>query len=227
MKEGTLYAVRFKTAYAKLHQVVGEPEIPESDDPIRRLAIAILGVECGDDVAAKAVDQARASVVDWNEMRVSSAEELHNLVGNSIPQGRSRCRQLIVALQSVYDLENAMSLDRLGRIGRREARQYLDSLDGVDEYAAASVVLWSLSGHAVPVNDRLLEWLRAEGLVNPTADRSEVQAFLERHISADRAKETCMVFKSVERAKRPTGRVAKKAKAGGASKTTGKKRVRK
>ena len=93
-------------------------------------------------------------------------------------------QRLIDALQHLYDKENTLGMDRLDNMGRREARQYLESLNGMDEYAVATVMLWSLGGHAIPVNDAMLQTLCDEDLVNPDATRAEVQAFLERHISA-------------------------------------------
>jgi endonuclease III len=221
MKDGTLYASRLKKAYTKHRQSVPEPVIPESDDPIRRLAIGILGVECGDDVADRAIDRGFLTLIDWNELRVSRVDEVHKAIGDSIPQAALRCKRLIDALQSIYGREHRISLDRLQTIGRREARIYLEALAGVDDYAAAGVVLWSLGGHAIPVNDPLLGALREADLIHPTATRSEVQAFLERHVSAAQAKEFAAVmrsFKSSKRGASESGRSTKPAKAKGAAK---------
>ncbi len=106
-----------------------------------------------------------------------------------------------------------MSLERLRSVGRREARQYLEQLEGVDEYAAASVLLWSLGAHAIPVGDRLLSALRAAELVHPTATRAEVQAVLERHVSAAEAQEFCLIMRSFKPPKRPPRTAAAKKKA--------------
>ena len=135
-------------------------------------------------------------MVDWNEVRVSSPSEINKSMGASIPDGVARSHRLTAALQAVFDLENRLSLDRLKSMGRREAKQYLEKLDGVDEYAVASVLLWGLGGHAIPVSDRLLETLRQADLIHPSANRGEVQAFLERHISAADTKEFCLVMRS-------------------------------
>ncbi len=202
MKSGTMYAAKLKKAYARLRQSVPSRRVPGADDPVRRLAIAILGVHCGDDEGERAVDRALTTLVDWNDIRVSSALEVNKATGNTIPQGTQRCQQLIDALQAIFDCENRLSLDRLKSMGRREARHYLEQLDGVDEYAVASVILWSLGGHAIPVNDGLLQRLREADLINPLASRAEVQAFLERHVSATDAKEFCMVIRSFKGNKR-------------------------
>ena len=212
MKDGTRYARRLKKAYAKLRQSVAEPKIPEVDDPMRRLAIAILGVECGDAEAARAIDRIFTAMVDWNEVRVSSVAQVYRAMGDRIPQGLDRARQLLDALQAIYEREHRVSLDRLRGIGRREARDYLEALQGVDDFAAASVMLWCFGGHAIPVNDKLLASLREAELVHPNATRAEVQAFLERNVNSAQAKEFCLVMRSFAGPKRSAAGSAKSAK---------------
>lgn len=224
MKEGTRYAANFKRAYNKLRQAARAPRIPEPVDPIRGLATAVLGVECGDKVASRAIDRAFDSMLDWNELRVSSVNEVEKAMGSAIPQVRARCELLLSALAAIFQREDRMSLERLSGLGRREAKHYLESLDGVDDYAVASVMLWSLGAHAIPVNDPLLEALRDAELVHPAANRGEVQAFLERHVPAAKAKETCLILQSLCRPKRAGAKVSKAAKA---SRSTKRKRVAK
>lgn len=209
MKNGTLYGAKVKKAYAKLRHALPSPRIPEPDNPLRRLAIAILGVRCGDAEAQRAINRALTTLVDWNEIRVSSAFELNKAMGNTIFQGTQQCQRLIYALQAIFDRENQLSLDLLWGLGRREARHYLEPLPGVDEYVVASVLLWSLGGHAVPVNDKLLKVLREADLVHPSADRAEVQSFLERHIGAADAKEFCLIMPSLSVTKRTASRFSK------------------
>jgi len=211
MKNGTVFGARVKKAYAKLKQSVPPPDIPEADDPLHRLAVAILGVGSSDALAASAIDRAFNTLVDWNEIRVSSEQELNKAMGNCLPHGVERCAQLIAALQSVFDHENRMSLDRLKGMGRRDAKHLLEQLAGVDEYAVASIILWSLGGHAIPVNDKLLETLRAAELVNEESGRGEIQAFLERHVSAAEAKAFCLLMPALSVTPRTASKRTRKA----------------
>ncbi len=197
MKDGTLYAGKLKRAYARLRQSLPEPAIPEADDPVRRLALSILGEECGDEEAARAFEKALTTMVDLNELRVSTPDQVHRALGNRIPDGLERSRRLIRALQGVYEHEHRLSLDRLKNMGRREARLFLESLGGVNDYSAAAVMLWSFGGHAVPVNDALHQALRDSNLVHPAATRVEVQAFLERNVPAAQIKEFCLLIQSL------------------------------
>ncbi len=208
MKDGTRYASEVRKVFTKLRQQVSELEIRQPEDPIRRLAVATFNLECNEESARRAVNRLLGSMESWNEVRVSTPSELQRVIGNTIPNALARCQHLITSLQSVFDWENRLSLDRLKNVGRREARQYLEQLEGVDEYVAASVMLWGLGGHAIPVNDKLLEALRRAELVHPSANRAEVQAFLERNISATQAQEFCLVMRSFD------GREASVAKRG-------------
>jgi endonuclease III len=214
MKSGTAYAARLKKAYTKYRGTLSAPEIPELADPLRCLAAAVIGVGVTEDAAERGIDRLLSTMVDWNEVRVSNASEVYEALGRTYPDGAARCQLLIDALQSIYDRENGLSLDHLANMGRREARQYLEKLAGVDEYAVASVLLWGLGGHAIPVNDRLFEALRQADLVHPAATRAEVQAFLERHVGASEAKEFCLNMRGFKPAKREPKRRTKSTRSG-------------
>jgi endonuclease III len=198
MKDGTKYAGRLKEKFAELRAAVSEDAVlDEPTPPLDQLCTSILGMETGEEKARQAIERCFQTMVDWNELRVSTPEELQEATGLANESGRLPCRDLIKALSAIYARENVLSLDHLKAMPRREARQYLESLDGVDAYAAASVMLWSLGGHAIPVNERLVAALREADLVHPDADRHEIQAFLERNVSATDGRAFCLAMRSL------------------------------
>lgn len=232
MKQGTAFATQLKRAWTKHRKASEAPAVPEPCDPIRALATGVLGVGAAADQAERAVDRLLGAMVDWNEVRVSNAFEIQDAIGDTVPDSLEQCQRLRSVIQAVYDRENRISLDRLASMGRRDARHYLEKLQGADEYAVAHVVLWALGGHAVPVNDHLLTALRDAKLVHPAATRAEVQAFLERHIAANDAKEFVILMRTFTPTKasgkkassKTTKRASKKtAKKTSAKKTSGKK----
>ena len=129
MKQGTMYAARLKKAYAKIRQAAPAPTIPEPDDPLRRLSIAIFGVKYGELEAQQAIDRLLTTMTDWNEVRVSRPSEINTALGDADAERLEYCQRLIDVLQSVYDRENRLSLGRLKQLGRREARRYLEALE--------------------------------------------------------------------------------------------------
>jgi len=217
MKQGSIYATRLKKTFAKERNQAGSHEIPEPDDPVRRMCIGILGARMGEESARHSIDKLLKRMIDWNEVRVSHANEIQEAMGGSDSAMGEACHRLREALQDLYQRENRVALDRLKGLGRREARQYLEGIKGVDGYTVASIVLWSLGGHAIPVDDRLLAALRSANLVHAEATRDEVQAFLERNISASDAKEFCIVMRKFSPAKASTekgGKATRSAKGG-------------
>jgi len=212
MKDGTLFAGKLKRAFSKQRQATPAGDIPEPDDPVRRLAIAILGENCGDDAAANALDRLLKTTVDWNEIRVSTPQQVARALGERFPDAEERAHRLSRALHGVYLHEHKIDLERLRSLGRREARDYLQSLEGVNDYSAAAVMLWSLGGHAIPVNDALHRALRDAGLVHESATRVEVQAFLERNVPAAQAKEFCLVMRNFSAPKRAASSSSRSSK---------------
>ena len=150
-------------------------------------------------------------MVDWNEIRVSTAAQVQEAIGLEGDGVRERCRMLIRSLEAIYNRENQVSLDHLKKLPRREARQYLEELDGLSDYAVASVFLWSLGGHAIPVHEALHQALRDQELVHPEADTKTVQAFLERNVPAADAREFTVVIQALCDRTRPKSTRARRA----------------
>lgn len=222
MKNGTAYAAKLTKAYAKHKASSAKARVEGPIDPLHCLALGVLGVHTNESLTERALTKLCTDMAGWNEIRVSSPHEVRTALGGTFPSAMERAQLLVRALQSVFDREHRMSLDRLRNVGRREARQYLENLSGVDAYAVAYVILQGLGGHAIPVNDRLLKALTAEKLVHPDADRSEVQAFLERNVSAADAKEFSLLMRSFPMTK---SKPAQRAKAKKTKKSKGTKKA--
>lgn len=195
MKDGSRYAERVRRRFPKSSLPAAET-CPAPTDPLVQLGCAILGGGLGEEAGQRALEHLRRAMVDWNEVRVSAPLELAAAVDSTIDRAVARCDALRRALNAVFDRESRMSLDGLRSMKIRDARQFLTSLDGADEFAAASVVLWSLGGHAIPVDDRTLDALRREDLIHPDASRAEVQAFLERAVPAAQARPFCVMLRA-------------------------------
>lgn len=222
MKDGTRYATKLKKAWTKHRAAAGTTDVPEDIDPIRAMALGILGVSSSETEAEKSIHRLLQTFVDWNEVRVSHPFEIQEALGDSSTVGSERAQRLIDALQAVYDRENVVSLESFRTMGRRDARQALEKLNGMDPYSVAFVVLWALGGHAIPVNDKLHKKLTTAELVHPDANRAEVQAFLERHVSANEARLFSLAMRTFDGA--ATSKSRKKTKAKTKSKTSRKSR---
>jgi len=184
MKHGNEYARRVKRLFHQLIRKFGKPAAFELTNPIEQLVVGILASCTSLNKAQTVFRKLRHQMVDLNELRVTPPTELAEIIGDGLPLAREKARRIVDALNDIRRRQDTMDLMFLRERGRREAREYLESLEGVDRSAAASVVLYSLGGHAIPVDDLMLYVLRSEEMVDPAAELAEVQGFLERHISA-------------------------------------------
>jgi len=187
MKNGAEYARRIRRLFHRLLRRYGKPDPPDHADPLDQLVLGILSRGTTEAKARAAYDRLRAGVVDYNEMRVTPPVEVAEVIGRSYPDAEARSRDIVNVLNALYDKRNAIDLTFLSSKPLREAREYLLSLPGVDEFAAARVVLFSLGGHAIPVDQAMMNLFRKEECISPDATIAEVQSFLERHVHASEA----------------------------------------
>jgi len=194
MKHGTEYAKRIKRLHHSLLKKFGKPAAHEPTDPIEQMLIGILAVNTTSAKAVAVYHKLAQMMVDLNELRVTPALELAQIIGSAVPQAADKAQRIVAFLNDVRRRQDTLTLDFLRQRGRREVREYLESLEGVPRSAVAEVILFSLGGHAIPVDDLTLYVLRKEELVAPKAEAAEVQGFLERHIHAANAAEFAVLL---------------------------------
>jgi len=222
MKHGTLYAKEVKKVFNRLVRERGRAKKIDLTDPVEQLLLGILSRETTETGATSALKRLRESVVDFNELRVSSPRELMGPLGKDFPQALEKARDINGMLNEIFNRQHDLDLTFLRNKSRREARQYLEKLPGVDRHTVASVMLLSIGGHAVPVDGHMLAFLRRAELVDPEADEKEIEAFLERNVSATDAYTFYVRFRRYAASVRPKKEAA--SASAGTGQTTAKKK---
>lgn len=176
--------------------------------------------------AVAAMKRVAAEIVDSNELRVCVPEELARLLGPRYPRVQERTERLLASLQDLYIREHDISMTRLAGMPKRDAKTYLDSLQGMVPFVSARVQLLWLGCHAFPVDVRLAHYLHAEGVASEAETPEAVEAWLERQV---RAGEALGAYLLIERGceaagvKPPRKRPAKKPAAKDRAKTDSKR----
>jgi len=127
--------------------------------------------------------------VDLNDLRVSRAEEIVEVLGSDTPVTRDIALALSRALRAAFDRYNTVSLKALRRVGKRPARQVLEKMNGVSPFVVNYCMLTSLQGHGIPLTKKMIDYLRSNELVDTEADDQEIKGFLAKQISAENAYE--------------------------------------
>jgi endonuclease III len=145
---------------------------------------ALVNEQLTESEAGSAMQRFAGYFVDWNDLRVSRAEEIVEVLGGDTPPARASASAIIRVLNSIFNEYNKVNLEALRKVGKRPARQALEKIDGISRFAVDYCMLTSLHGHAIPLTEKMTEYLKDNGLVGQDADEQQIEGFLTKQIPA-------------------------------------------
>ena len=204
MKNSEFYAKKIKRLLSR-----SGVRVPEGDctDAVALLVRSVFEENATAKQAEKALAALKEEFVDFNELRVSPIKDIVECVGRDYPGARAKAVAVTTALNRIFDQVNALQLDYLAKKPKREIRKSLREDLGLSPYAESCLTLLAFGGHAVPVDNLLLEALKLEGCIHPDSDEPDLQGFLERIIRSAEAKKAHWALRAY--AARRAGRVAR------------------
>lgn len=115
------------------------------------------------DAAEAAFQKLASGFFDWNEVRVSTVEEL----AESLPmlsEPRTAAANVKRILYAVFESTYSFEIEAFKKLNLGVAQQKLEKLTGVTPFALAVVTQASLGGHAIPLDRGTLNALRVLGI---------------------------------------------------------------
>jgi len=155
---------------------------PVEEDKMRLLLRGVLEPDTLAKDTSAAMDALTNEFVDYNELRVAPLKDIVECIGKKFPGAWDKAQILHTATNRIFERRFEMSLDYLQEMGKRDLRRYLLEID-LGAYAAAYLVLMGFDGHAIPVDQSLVDALADDDCIYPGSDAADVQGFLERVIS--------------------------------------------
>lgn len=183
MRGATQCAKRLKNVFAELRSKLGKVEPPPAMDPISHLILGVLSRNVPEAKAREIFDGVRAVVVDYNELRVIPVLELAAML-EGLPNDRTKAEDLSRSLNRIFAREHDVTLEPLRSLNRKEVKDYLEEIDGLEAYTRARIRLLGFEQHAVPLDEAMWAYARRSGIVDEKCPLDEAQAFLERQIAA-------------------------------------------
>ena len=147
--------------------------------------------------------------VDMNDLRVSRLEEIAEILGEDTPGNRQIALTITKVLQRIFNENHQISLEALHKMGKRPARQKLEEMEELSRFVVDYCMLTSLQGHAIPLTEKMIEYLKRNELVDEGADEQTIAGFLAKQISAKKGYE----FYALLRHDSETQKIKKKVKA--------------
>jgi len=228
MKNSKAYSKKIKNLYLSLSHKYPKVQKVIHEDVVDAIVFAVISAKLSEKATDSAIKRFADHFVDWNDLRVSRAEEITEALSEDTPVTRDIASTITRALQSVFNEYHKVSLEALKKIGKRPAKQVLEKIDGTSRYIVDYCLLTSLHGHAIPLTEKMLEYLRSNELVDPEADEQQIGGFLAKQVSAKNGYEFYALLRQESEArksgkrKRPKTTRKKKTK-----KTTKTKKLRK
>ncbi len=146
--------------------------------------------------ADAAFERLKKSFVDWNEIRVSTVQEVADVL-RPLPQAGLRAGWIIGVLQAVFELNYSFEIGDMEKKGLKHAAKqisrYFNTKDletkglkqaakqiarfkQVNDFAVAWVVQRSLGGHAIPLDGPTLRVLQRLGVVDADVDLEDLES---------------------------------------------------
>jgi hypothetical protein len=180
-------------------------------DPLKALVRGAMSFDVSDDRADHAMKAIEKEFVDLNELRVATDLEIQELLGQRYPNIEKRVAMITQSLNNIFEREHTLNLERMKTISKRDARKFLSELPDVHPFVEAYVMLYGFDGHAVPLDDDMLAYLREQEIIDEQTNLEEAQRFVEHHIKHEESHSFYAVLRAA--AAEEGGRAKKRMKA--------------
>ena len=234
MKNSKDYSKKIQALYRTLSrkhpkvQQVGDEQVTDA------IIYAIASSKLSEKSASSAVKRLADHFVDWNDLRVSWTDEIVDVLHKDTQATRNIASALVQVLNGIFNQHHKVSLDALKNTGKRPARQALDKIEGISRFVVDYCMLTSLHGHAIPLTENMLEYLRNNELVDPNADEQQIGGFLAKQIPAKNGYDFYALLrhesetsKSIKKNKKKVQTATKKKKKKTKTATKARKKVKK
>jgi hypothetical protein len=219
MKNSKDYSKKIQKLYRSLSRKYPKVQKVSHEKVIDSIIYPVVSAEMSEKRTDSIIRKLADFFVDWNDLRVSRAEEIVEVLGKDTPVTMDIALTITRILNGIFNEYHKVSLEALRKIGKRPAKQALEKIDGTNRFVVDYCLLTSLGGHAIPLTDKMIKYLRNNDLVNPDADDQQIGGFLAKQISAKNGYE----FYALLRRESESTKAKKKIKA----KTTRKKKSKK
>jgi endonuclease III len=203
MKNSKEYSKKIRKLYGSLKRKYPKSANPLYDEPVDALVYAVVSERMNEAPAVSAIKRFAEHFVDYNDLRVSRTEEIVEALGGDTSSTRDTASALINALAAVFGKYNMVTLGALKKMGKKPARQILEKMPGLSPFVVDYCVLTAFQGHAIPLTEKMIDFLRSNQLVDPDADDRQIMGFLARQIAAENAYEFYTLLRRRSESRRP------------------------
>jgi hypothetical protein len=184
MKNSKDYSRKIQKLNSSLSRKYPKVQKNTHDDPTDAIVYGIICSRLDEKKTESAIMKFSDYFIDLNDLRVSRIEEIVEMLGADTPVTREVASTITTVLRAIFNEYHKVSLEGLKKAGKRPARQILEKMEGTNRFVVDYCMLTSLQGHAVPLTEGMIAYLKDKALVYPEATEQEIGGFLAKQISA-------------------------------------------
>ena len=137
-------------------------------------------------LAQEALDRFKSNFFDWNEVRVSTIEEVRTTLG-ATTDSEPRAQKIRRFLRQLFEKTYGFTLEALAKKPLKESMKVLSEYEAIEsDFVMATVIQQSLGGHAIPIDGDSRRALERLGVVESDLDISAVRSLIERAVPKNR-----------------------------------------
>jgi len=224
MKNSKDYSRKIQKLYSSLNRKYPKVQKVTHDEPTDAIVYGIICSKLDEKTTGSAIKRFSDYFIDLNDLRVSRIEEIVEMLGTDTPVTREVALTITTVLRAIFNEYHNVSLEGLKKTGKRPARHALEKLEGTSRFVVDYCMLTSLQGHAIPLTEGMIAYLKSKELVYPDASEQEIEGFLAKQISAKKGYEFYALLRRESEAH--SSKKKQKTKTASAKKKTTKKAAR-
>jgi endonuclease-3 len=164
---------------------------PNERPVLEQFIFAMLRENATREDADQAFKTMKERFFDWNEVRVSSTQEIAESMGEAFTDAEIRAQRIVDFLQEIFETTYSFDLDPLLEVlqkkGLKQASKQLSRYQAANDYSVAWVMQNSLGCHAMPIDSAALRVLKRTGLAEDQNDLEALRTSVEHHIPKTKA----------------------------------------
>ena len=176
----------------EVHTLLKKRYKPKADRGNGRLSVleAVIYGLCHEATTREQANQAlsrfKDGFFDWNEVRVSSIEEIQSTLAG-LTDTEARGQRIRRFLRQLFERTYGFTLEAQTKKSLKDAIKSLQEYEALgSDYVLATVIQQALGGHAIPVDEPARRVLERLGIADSGTDYSALRAVLERAVPKNR-----------------------------------------
>jgi endonuclease-3 len=179
----------------EVHTLLKKRYKPKADRSNGRLSVleAVIYGLCHEGTTREQANQAlsrfKDGFFDWNEVRVSTIEEIEGALAG-LGETEPRAQKIRRFLRQLFERTYSFTLETVTKKSLKDAIKALQDYEALaSDYVVATVIQQALGGHAIPIDAPTRRVLERLGIADADSDNVALRAALERAVPKNRGSE--------------------------------------